>query len=193
MKNYEDIIHNNINIVKLSVKSRKKGQMSILLQKTLSSTLENNILKKKQFINNIIELFILVISILSVLHNTTINMEILNKSETIDNLFNNVQYLQKEDIKLKKIIDTVLKNDYKIEEFLIDEIEEYIENCKSQKDYNISKVYLDNELEKIINIYLRTNKESYGIETYHYQNIMAYSIIEQFIKIKKNTRECELK
>lgn len=193
MKNYEDIIHNNINIVKLSVKSRKKGQMSILLQKTLSSTLENNILKKKQFINNIIELFILVISILSVLHNTTINMEILNKSETIDNLFNNNQYLQKEHIKLKKIIDTVLKNDYKIEEFLIYEIEEYIENCKSQKDYNISKVYLDNELEKIINIYLRTNKESYGIETYHYQNIMAYSIIEQFIKIKKNTRECELK
>ena len=167
--------------------------MSILLQKTLSSTLENNILKKKQFINNIIELFILVISILSVLHNTTINMEILNKSETIDNLFNNNQYLQKEHIKLKKIIDTVLKNDYKIEEFLIDEIEEYIENCKSQKDYNISKVYLDNELEKIINIYLRTNEESYGIETYHYQNIMAYSIIEQFIKIKKNTRECELK
>jgi hypothetical protein len=193
MKNYEDIIHNNINIVKLSVKSRKKGQMSILLQKTLSSTLENNILKKKQFINNIIELFILVISILSVLHNTTINMEILNKSETIDNLFNNNQYLQKEHIKLKKIIDTVLKNDYKIEEFLIYEIEEYIENCKSQKDYNISKVYLDNELEKIINIYLRTNKESYGIETYHYQNIMAYSIIEQFIKIKKNTRECQLK
>ena len=64
------------------------------------------------------------------------------------------------------------------------------ELLKHKKDYNISKVYLDNELEKIINIYLRTNEESYGIKTYHYQNIMAYSIIDIFIKIKQNSREC---
>ena len=159
----------------------------------LKKKLTINNYRKKYFIQDIIKLFILVCFILSLLQTRQIYIKILNKTETIDNLFNNVKYFQKKDIKLKKIIDTILKNDYKIEEFLIDEIEEYIENCKSQKDYNISKVYLDNELEKIINIYLRTNKESYGIETYHYQNIMAYSIIEQFIKIKKNTRECELK